>query len=310
MQPQLFVTPDFKHLTAVLREFEGGMAVKRGGLFGIEKAIASENHATCVYSSGLQVSGIFTNVLPAEGEPVYIRSTGPTSLNYRNRQLEGHGVDHHKDGFGSPVGKIKGFTQPPEKLSEGELRAMGIKKGSRVNIEFESGVSVRGVLENQTFMDGNLLIMSFSDCTVTYRSEVLFEPAWGIYDMAVGAEVVSCFNGVADPDAYGLRFPVPVEKTHKIIHEEKQKRLFRMYQEVRDVRESGKKEVDLDCIIQTLITDYPDDWLLTLEILEYAHLHHDPEMVVMAESYLEEIKKYNPEYVHLIEQGKRLIRVS
>lgn len=83
-----------------------------------------------------------------------------------------------------------------------------------------------------------------------------------------------------------------------------------MYQEVRDIRESGKKEVDLDCIIQTLITDYPDDWLLTLEILEYAHLHHDREMIVMAESYLEEIKKYNPEYVHLIEQGKRLIRVS
>jgi len=30
----------------------------------------------------------------------------------------------------------------------------------------------------------------------------------------------------------------------------------------------------------------------------------------MAGSYLEEIKKYDPEYVHLIEQGKSLITVS
>jgi len=310
MQPQLFVTPDFKHLTSVLREFEEGMALKRGGLYGIEKAIGSENHATCVYSSGLQVSGIFTKVIEKDGMPVYIQLTGPTSLNYENRQMEGHGVKYHKDGFGSPVGRIKGFTKPPEKISEGELRALGIEIGSRASIEFESGVSVKGVLENQTFKNGNLLLLSFSDCTVTYRDQVLFEPAWGIYDMAVGAEIVSCHNGVADPDAYGIRFPVPVEKTRKIVHQEKQKRLFRMYQEVRDIRETGKKDVDLDCIIQTLITDYPEDWLLALEVLEYAHKYNDREMVVMAGSYLEEIKKYNPEYVHLIEQGKSLITVS
>ena len=52
-----------------------------------------------------------------------------------------------------------------------------------------------------------------------------------------------------------------------------------------------------------MITDYPDDWLLTLEILEYAKTVNDREMEVMASSYLEEIKKYNPEYVHLIDQG-------
>jgi len=310
MQPQLFVTPDFKHLTSVLREFEESMALKRGGLYGIEKAIGSENHATCVYSSGLQVSGIFTKVIETGGKPAYIQSTGPTSLNYRNRQLQGHGVKYHKDGFGSPVGKIKGFAQPPEKLSEGELRSMGIEKGSRVSINFESGISVRGILENHIYKDGNLLLLSFTDCTVTYRDQVLFDPAWGTYDMAVGAELISCYNGVADPDAYGIRFPVPAEKTRKIVHEEKQKRLFRMYREVRDIRETGKKDVDLDCIIQTLITDYPEDWLLTLEILEYAHRHNDREMIVMAGSYLEEIKKYNPDYVHLIEQGKDLILVS
>jgi len=304
MQPQLFVTPDFRHLTDVLREFEESMALKRGGLYGIKKAIDSENHATCVYSSGLQVSGVFSNVIEHDGKAVYLKTTGPTNLNFKNKQIEKHGVAYHKDGFGSPVGKIKGISKPPEKLNKTELQANGIIKDKTVKIEFESGVRVNGKLAELTFNNGDLLLLSFTNCTVTYQDKTLFEPSWGIYDMAVGSEVISCFSGVADPDAFGLRFPVPKEKTHKIVHEEKQKRLFRMYQEVRDMRESGKTEVDLDCIIQTLITDYPEDWLLTLEILEYAQMVDDREMEVMASSYLEEIKKYNPEYVHLIEQGK------
>jgi len=304
MQPQLFVTPDFRHLTDVLREFEESMALKRGGLYGIKKAIDSENHATCVYSSGLQVSGVFSNVIEHDGKAVYLKTTGPTNLNFKNKQIEKHGVAYHKDGFGSPVGKIKGISKPPEKLNKTELQANGIIKDKTVKIEFESGVRVNGKLAELTFNNGDLLLLSFTNCTVTYQDKTLFEPSWGIYDMAVGSEVISCFSGVADPDAFGLRFPVPKEKTHKIVHEEKQKRLFRMYQEVRDMRESGKTEVDLDCIIQTLITDYPEDWLLTLEILEYAQMVDDRELEAMASSYLEEIKKYNPEYVHLIEQGK------
>jgi len=306
MQPQLFVTPDFAHLTDVLREFENSMALKRGGLYGLEKAISSENHASCVYSSGLQVSGIFADVSALDGNPVYIRTSGATSLNFNNKQLEGHGVAYHKDGFGSPVGNIKGVSTPPEKLSEGDLRANGIVKGKSCTIEFESGVLVNGTLEGFTHENGNLLLLTFIDCAVQYGDNILFEPGWGKYDMAVGAEIISCYCGPADPDAYGLRFPVPKEKTHKIVHEEKQKRLFRMYQEVREMRETKKPEVDLDCIIQTLITDYPDDWLLTVEILELAREMNDMPMLAMAESYLVEIKKYNPEYIHLIDQGAEI----
>lgn len=76
-----------------------------------------------------------------------------------------------------------------------------------------------------------------------------------------------------------------------------------MYQEVRDMREANKADADLDCIIQTLITDYPDDWLLTLEILEFAKKTKDEEIMAMAAAYLEEIKKAYPEYSHLVENG-------
>ena len=306
MQPQLFVTPDFKHLTAVLREYEQGMALNKGGLYGIHKAIESENDATCEYSSGLQVSGIFTNVMEAGDEAVYLQTSGATTLNFDNEMLAGHGKDHHPHGFGSPVGMIKEFRQPPETLSESDLRTAGIIKDRRCSLEFQSGVSVEGTLIDSYHREGKLLILSFRDCVIKYRGLVLFEPSWGVYDMAVGSTITSCFSGPADPDAYGLRFPVPKEKTHKIVHEEKQQRLFRMYQEVRDMREANKSDANLECIIETLIIDYPEDWLLCVEVFEFAKKTNDLGVRSMAEAYLEEVKRYNPEFVHLIENGKQL----
>ena len=62
-QPQLFVCRDFMHLRDVLEEFASRMAFRVGGLEGINKAIECKNVTTCEYSSGLQVSGVFTEVL-------------------------------------------------------------------------------------------------------------------------------------------------------------------------------------------------------------------------------------------------------
>ena len=85
-QPQLFVCRDFKHLTDVLEEFASKMAFRVGGLEGINKAIECKNTATCEYSSGLQVSGVFTEVLTDEnGAPIYLRTTGPSALAFGTR---------------------------------------------------------------------------------------------------------------------------------------------------------------------------------------------------------------------------------
>ncbi len=306
MQPQLFVTPDFAHLTRVLREFEESMSLKRGGLYGIRKAIESENYATCVYSSGLQVAGIFTEMIQEGEKVVYIQASGAASLNCKDKQLPGHGTDQHAHGFGSPVGKMKGISTLPENLSESDLSRYGIVTDKKCRIEFESGVTIKGILSGSVYNEDKLLLLSFNDCTVSYRDRKLFEPSWGVYDMAIGAEIISCYSGPADPDAFGLRFPVPTEKTHKIIHEEKQLRLFRMYQELRDVRETNKQAANLDCILETLITDYPDDWLLSVELHEFAKKTKDQGLMAMVSAYLEEIKKHSPEYTHLIEQGKNL----
>ncbi|MBU1579235.1 MAG: aromatic amino acid hydroxylase, partial [Bacteroidetes bacterium] len=203
-QPQLFVTPDFAHLTKVLDEFASRMALRKGGIEGIFKAIESGNTATLVYSSGLQVSGTFTDYLMHQNQAVYVKSQGGTSLSYKGKELDGHGKDTQSDGFGSPIGRIKDAIKPPRFLTDQDLAELGIVAGKACAFEFESGIKLKGVLQKTVRREGNLLLLSFSDCRVTYQDQLLFDPSWGQYDMAIGESVVSAYSGPADPDAFGL----------------------------------------------------------------------------------------------------------
>ena len=149
-QPQLFVCRDFHHLKDVLEEFASKMAYQVGGLEGVNKAIECQNAATCEYSSGLQVSGVFTEVITDENNlPIYLRTTGKTALAFRDKELEGHGVDYHKDGFGSPVGKWKQTSASPESLTNDQLHALGVVEGRKAKIEFINGVIVSGKVEKR-----------------------------------------------------------------------------------------------------------------------------------------------------------------
>src|SRR5213082_2843770 len=139
-QPQLFVCRDFQHLRHVLEEFASRMAYQVGGLAGINKAIECNNTATCDYSSGLQVSGIFTELITDEDDSaIYLRTSGKTALAFQGKELEGHGIDYHKDGFGSPVGKWKQTPTAPELLTNDQLHALGIVEGKKAKIEFVGG---------------------------------------------------------------------------------------------------------------------------------------------------------------------------
>ncbi|MFC2102764.1 aromatic amino acid hydroxylase [Bacteroidota bacterium] len=267
-QPQLFVTPDFETLSRVLEEFAYTMALRTGGVNGIRKAIASEYTATCEYSSGLQVSGIFTRVIEKNNKPVYLNTSGPTSLCVAGKEVPGQGKTYHSQGFGSPVGKLGGLARPLEDFSVEELGQLGITEGERGVLVFESGLQVSGILKSVTTAKGRPAILSFSDCTVAYEGETLFDPSWGIYDMAVGEQIVSAFAGPADPDAFGLTYPVPAEKTHKIHHSEEAKRLHLIYQKVRDIREKNSGYETLPQLLEELKAEHPGDWLCALEIQE------------------------------------------
>ena len=124
------------------------------------------------------------------------------------------------------------------------------------------------MLQSITRKEGKNLLFTFTDCLVKHMGEVLFQPQWGTYDMALGAGIISCYSGVADPAAYHFEFAVPTEKTHKLVHSEEAKKLHSFYDSVREMREDIIEPHILNNIFHDLKLLYPDDWLLALEMHE------------------------------------------
>src|SRR5438477_700552 len=308
-QPQLFVCTDFQHLKNVLEEFASTMAFKVGGLEGINKAIECQNTATCEYSSGLQVGGVFTEVITDENNsPIYLRTTGKTALAHREKELEGHGIDYHKDGFGSPVGKWRQPTTSPELLTNDQLHALGIVEGRKARIEFVSDIVVSGRVEKILRRDGRLLMITFSNCSAKYGDRVLFDPDWGVYDMAVGDRISSVFNGAADKDAYNQVALVPKERRIKVPSAAKRKRLENPYQQVRTIRESKTGCERLGEIWETQQAEHPEDWLLSMEIFEILDTtDQQPELKIRVETFLNGKKMKTKDLSTLIGWGFRLV---
>lgn len=141
-------------------------------------------------SSGLEIVGHLKNVI-AEGEtPIYLQFDSAVHLDWRGHTLDGQNTDRHPGGFSSPVGRLKNFEKPLEQSSNDDLLSLGVIQGERAALRFQSGVEVRGKVHSFTRApQGALLLITFTDCTVTLGSEMLFDPTWGEFDMAIGTAV-------------------------------------------------------------------------------------------------------------------------
>jgi phenylalanine-4-hydroxylase len=310
-QPQLFVTPDFKHLKSVLKEFADTTAKHIGGLESLKKAKQSGATATIEYSSGVQVSGILSEVLTKNTEPVYLQFSGSCMLSHQNKQLDGHGTSVHSEGFGSPVGKLAGDSKSLEYMSLSELETMGIKEGEQCKIVFSSGVVVKGNLSTILRKEEKNLIFSFDECLVEFENKNLFKPEWGKYDMAVGALITSVFAGSADAEAFGLNYKAPKEKTHRINHNNSELRLFEYYSKIRKIRVEGGTTSDCISLWESLKANYSEEWLLGLEIMEDC-VTNNRNKALQADvlTFLKAESKKNNDLKSLISCGLELIKIS
>ncbi|PIF61925.1 aromatic amino acid hydroxylase [Flavobacterium sp. 11] len=308
LQPQLYVTPDFAYLSLVLEEFANKMALRTGGLSGINKLIHSNALGTIELSTGVQISGIFTNVIEEEGKPVYIQTTGKTALSYREKELVGHGTGKHAEGFGSPIGKLKGINLAIEDMSPRDLSAYSITESKTVTLDFEGDITVKGeIITGSRNLHGEIILISLKNCIVTHGETILFQPEWGIYDMAVGKKVISAFSGPADVNSFDLISHVPTSKTIKAKHTAERDDLEVLYQTIRNIRETKDTETSLAPIFDKLHTNHPNDWLLAVEIAELLKDRNEPQLLQEIMVYLDQLKVKRPEVAHLIAGGLDLI---
>ena len=258
-QPQLYVTHDFAHLSFVLEEFANKMALRTGGLSGINKLINSKALGTIELSTGLQISGVFSNVIEFDGKPVYVQTTGKTALANREKELVGHGTNYHASGFGSPIGKLKGINLAIEDMSPKDLMAYGIYEGKTVTLEFEGDIKVTGdIITGSRNLQGAIIIISFENCTVTHLNTILFQPEWGVFDMAVGKKVVSAFSGPADCNSFDMITHLPNSKTIKAEKTPEREELESYYREIRTIRENKinpDKTFEIFKIVKKTITN-------------------------------------------------------
>ena len=306
-QPQLFVTPNFAYLMEVLEELANTLSVRKGGYKGLQKLIDSKAIGTIELSTGLQVSGVFTQmIMNDDREVIYFKTDGPTALAYRDKELIGHGIKAHKDGYSSPLGMLKSVNLPIENMTPVDLKAYNLYDGQRLAFEFESGITVEGLnITGIRNVKGKIMLIQLKDCTVRYGKEVLFKPEFGVFDMAIGNNIVSAFAGAADSSSFPNLYAVSNTKTIKTKKKPKNIALEQLYQNVRSYRTTKRfSSSDLEKVFETLVKNHKNDWLLQIELLE---LTEDSSLILKIKKHLAEIIQNKPELSRLIESGIRLI---
>ena len=308
-QPQLFVTPDFAYLQEVLEEFANTMAVRKGGWRGLKKLIESKQLGTIELSTGLQVSGVFKRMIQNEdNEVVYFETEGETALSYREKELIGHGIERHTNGFRSPLGKLKGINLAIENMGPRDLQAYNFYDGKHIQFEFESGITVEGMnVTGIRNLKSELMLIQFTDCTVKYKDEVLFSPEDGDFDFAVGKDIVSAFAGMADYRSFNVNTHNPsATTTIKPERSAKQQELINLYESVRAIRNGEHTMFALQPTFDLLRKHHQNDWLLPLEIYEL-EVERNTTLSKEVFRYLNELKERRPEVSHLIEGGLELL---
>jgi len=193
-------------------------------------------------------------------------------------------------------------------MSPKDLNAYNITEGNSVKLEFEGNITVEGeIVTGSRNLQGEIILIRMNNCTVTHGETVLFQPEWGVYDMAVGKKLVSAFSGPADVNSFDLITHLPSSKTIKAKHTPERDDLEKLYQTVRSTRETKDMETSLAPVFHKLKADHPNDWLLAVEIAELLKDRNEPQLLEEVMMYLENLKQRRPEVTHLISGGLDLI---
>ena len=295
-QPQLFVARDFEHLLETLESLSKKLAYKRGGVYGVEQALASKTINTIVLDSGLQISGVLEKSLFNKTQIHFLKFKGPVQLCYKNKELKGHGIDYHKEGYSSPLTLLGAFpkfdneelfakrqqardfknilnSKPFFLADKQNLLRMGFKKGKKIKLKLSGGIKMEGEFVSALKKEGKLLVMQFKNCLMTDKqNQLLYHPSWGPFDLAIGSKVLSVFSGPADLNTYLLKDDFKPSKAPLKEANKKQKKRHQLYKKISQLK---KQDLNVKVISQLFeeIKKQDNNWLLFLELVNKIKLH-------------------------------------
>jgi phenylalanine-4-hydroxylase len=300
MQPQLFVAKDFDHLLAVLEEFASTMCFRVGGSSSVQQLIDSENVGTAELNSGIQISGVFTDMEISAAEEInLIKMQGHTQFAIKNKEI------HTCQDAIFPMGHIKGLDQCLSEISSSVRNTLNLIQGQSIRLEFKSAYVVTGTLIELIEHDEKLIALSLVDATVSHYDHP--DQHFSTYLLPVGSHVRSAYSGSADRTTFNV-YPEPSKsKTIKVDHSNEQLFLFALYQEVHQLRVRGdvmRSELEH---IHLELEKYPSDWLLRLELYELAQEYHIETLSMRLKTELLELSQTSTEYHDLITTGLEML---
>lgn len=291
-QPQLFVTPSFKHLETVLDDFSKTMAYKIGGQIGLEKALQSKALNTIELDSGLQISGVLKNYTLHNEHVSFLQFEGPTQLSYKDKEISGHDKNYHPQGYSTPLGPYQIKTLDHHHLE----------------IHYDSGVLIKGEFEKEVEI-GSTRILTLKKATVTYNHQILFHPEWGSYDICFGSLIKSVFGGPADRKSYGETTDFIAARVSMPKYSEEDLKIFQIYNEISLLRKKTKvPDLEIENILNDILKLKNAEWLMFLDLYEISKNQNNSS--VLSEkimSYLVELKNMSSKNSELITEGLNLI---
>lgn len=329
-QPQLFVAKDMDQLTDVLVELENLLSFKRGGTHGLMEAKRAMTVNSVRFESGVELAGVVADYSAgASGQVTFVKLSGPCQISLKGKQIEGQGPARHAQGYSTPVGEIVECTaighSDPTTLLESDLLKLGWQVGRVVTLTYTSGIVLKGTLVSTYRDEGKLVLLTFTECKVTRGNDLLFDPAWGEFDLIFGKTVTSVFGGPADRSTFGAyemgqATTIP-GRTSPFTTEEKA--LFSAYQELRDIRtalSSGNGDVAahaarLNSLAGVYEQNFANEWLLGIELLEVMQVSAVRTMTKTTRERVQaaleaQQKSVSPELKKLISGGLALTAVS
>ena len=76
---------------------------------------------------------------------------------------------------------------------------------------------------------------------------------------------------------------------------------------MRSIRESNDTSTSLEPIFKKIQNDHPNDWLLSIELIELLNNRNETNLMQQVILHLENLKKQRPEIEKLISNGLELI---
>ena len=267
-QPQLFVSKNFEELLEILEKISKTLAFHRGGLYGVEQAIKSRTLNTLVLDSGLQISGVLEKKIKTKsGELIFLKFSGPVQLSFQNKQIKGHGIHYHKEGYSTPLKLLVKNKKPMPLWTVKDMQNYGLKKGKRIKMLFAGGIELKGQFENYVKVKGKLLLLSFGQCLIKDRNnKVLYHPSWGAFDLAVGCSVSSVFSGPSDVEMYEQKDSFKPSKVSQRKLTKKQKEQFKIYKKIEKLNHFSDPSIQK--LLNEIKSHKQNSWLMILELLD------------------------------------------